>query len=205
MFIKYIFDIIFPKKCYLCKASWYYLCAECQKHIVYKNNSQKNRVLYHYQPIKKLIHDAKFYWKKDIFRELWSYMWQELNKNLKNKKNYLLVPVPLHFFKKMKRWYNQSEILAREISLVAWIPYSTHLVSRKKHTRQQSHFSRQQRQKNIIDCFCINKKQADKLDKTHIILIDDVISTGSTLGEIKKQLQLVLPNLTVGTFCIASD
>ena len=204
-YLAYFLDIVFPKKCYICDAPNFYLCPECQKKISYHSDDPNNRVLYHYQPIKKLIHDAKFYGKKDIFREIGRYMWEYLDTHISQKHKTLLVPVPLHFFKKMKRGYNQSSLLAQEISRITGIPVLTQLIYRKKHTRQQSHFSRQQRIKNIQNCFQINKKQADKLDNYHIILIDDVVSTGSTLREIKRQFSLNYSNITITTLCIASD
>ncbi len=204
-FFSYFFDIVFPKKCYICSCPGKYICFDCQRNIKYSNDSKNNIVLYHYKPIKKLIHDAKFYGKKDILREIWVSMGEALLQKNVTIKNSLIIPVPLHFLKKLKRGYNQTEILAQQISLITGIPYTNNLVERKKQSRQQSHSSRHMRQQNIKNCFYVHQNQTDNIDKKHIILVDDVISTGSTLHEVKKQLVLNYPNITITTLCIASD
>lgn len=216
---KLIKDIIIPKKCYSCKKEWYFLCNKCVKNVdsfnsicyICKKSSKWFKVhesckkgihfdnliiLYHYRNniIKKLIKDAKFYNKKDIFEDFAFYLSNKLieNINIKDKEEYLLIPVPLHFLRKLKRWYNQAEIISSNILDNVWLKFNKKILYKKKNTRQQSWTSKQSRLSNLKNSFKINKKQVDKIDniKTKtIILIDDVVSTWATLNEISKILK----------------
>lgn len=213
--IKLLKDIFSPKKCYACNELWHFLCLWCLKKCdnfdpicyVCKNPSknfeihsdcqknlyfQKVIILTHYKNkvIKKLITDAKFYKRKDIFEDFWNYLTKLLIKYEKdvNKNNTILVPIPLHFFKKLKRGYNQTELLSGIIESRTGLKSINNLLIKKKYTRQQSHNSKQERKENLKNSFTFNKKYTDKFDNYKIILIDDVISTGSTLNEAAKVL-----------------
>jgi ComF family protein len=105
-----------------------------------------------------------------------------------NKNNTILIPIPIHFFKKLKRWYNQTEIISQYISKRTGLNTINNLLLKKKYTRQQSHNSKIERQENLKNSLVFNKKHSDKFDNYKIILIDDVISTWSTLNEAAKIL-----------------
>jgi ComF family protein len=213
--LKILKDIFSPKKCYSCNKQWHFLCLWCLKKInnfepicyVCKNPSkdfeihsdcqqclyfQKVIILTHYKNkvIKRLITDAKFYKRKDIFEDFWNYLTKLLIKYEKdvNKNNTILVPIPIHFFKKLKRWYNQTEIISQYISNRTGLNVINNLLLKKKYTRQQSHNSKIERQENLKNSLCFNKKYNNKFDNHKIILIDDVISTWSTLNEAAKIL-----------------
>lgn len=215
---KIIKDIISPKKCYSCKQEWHFLCFKCLQECqnfesqcyVCKNPSKdfeihsdcqewldytKVILLTHYKNpvIKKLITDAKFYKKKDVFEDFWKYLTKLLIKYEKDvkKENTIIVPIPIHFFRKWKRWYNQWEVICKEIHKRTGLEYVSDLLIKNKSTRQQSKVSKKDRQKNLENSFVFNKKYLDKLDKIKdkkIILVDDVISTWSTLNEVSKVL-----------------
>ncbi len=150
-------------------------------------------VLTHYSNsiIKKLITHFKFFWKKEIWEELSKHLSKVLIKNspwLINK-NTIILPVPMFFIRKILRGYNQSDILAKNVALNSWIYYNKYVLKRGRHTRQQSKLSQEDRTENLKNAFKINKKHLDKIDKRTIILVDDVISTGSTVNEIAKLLK----------------
>jgi ComF family protein len=93
-----------------------------------------------------------------------------------NKNNTILVPIPLHFFKKLKRGYNQSELLSNTIKNRTGL-HLINLLIKNKNTGQQSHNSKKERINNLKNSFIFNKKYQDNFDNFKIILIDDVIST----------------------------
>lgn len=223
-------NILAPKKCYSCKKEWLFLCEKCEKrlpnfpsscfvckqesenYIIHKN-CKKNTIYYdkiiikyHYKGtyIKKMIHDGKFYGRKDIFEEIWQLLSLHLETNEKCNKNSILVPVPLHFLRRMKRGFNQSEILAREISAYTWIWYHNNILKRKKHTRQQSKLSRKIRLTNIEDGFAINKNYMDTIDKKDIIIVDDIVSTASTINEVSRMYKMLGAKRVIA-LCVASD
>ncbi len=103
-----------------------------------------------------------------------------------NLKESLIIPVPLH--KKRKRWrgFNQAEIIARELKNYFDIDMSTEKLIRIKHKKAQAKLGEEERKNNIKNCF---GWQGDRLNKRNIILVDDVVTTGSTLNECAKVLK----------------
>lgn len=229
--INFIKDIIAPKRCYSCNKEWHFLCSFCDYklpklnpycYICKKETSnfeihkscQKNFyfdkviVYNHYKEnlIKKLIKDSKFFNKKDILEDLSFYLSNKFleNENIFNKDNYLILPVPMNFFRRIKKWYNQSEILASEISRITWIDYNKNVLKRIKNTKQQSLLSKKERESNLLNVFKINKKYIKNLELKKVILVDDVISTWSTINEISKILKQNWV-LKIIWLCVASD
>lgn len=209
-------DILAPKKCYSCNKEWHFLCNLCMTKIQYfepicysckwrsdnfeVHQSCKNDVFYdkviilsHYKNkiISKLIKDLKFYWKKDIGEDFWEYLAELFFENeiYQNTDNYRIIFPPMNFFRKIKKWYNQSEILAQNVSKFTKIKLETNIIKKIKKTRQQAKLWRKQRLTNLQNAFKINKKYIDKIDKTTYIFVDDVISTWTTLNEISKILR----------------
>lgn len=92
----------------------------------------------------------------------------------------IMVPVPLHPKRHRKRGYNQSEIIARGISLATGIPVVTDLLERTVHHHSQTSLGRYERFMNISGNFrvCTN---APNVNGMKILLVDDVVTTGSTL------------------------
>lgn len=181
----------FEPICYVCKkySKSFKIHESCKNGIFFDNLL----VLYHYknQIIKKLIIDAKFYSKKDIFIDFWLLLSNKLkgNINLQKEEEYIIVATPLHFFKKLKRWYNQSHIISKSISHNSHIKYNKNLIYKVKHTRQQSQLSKTDRANNLHNSFKISKIELDKIDNIKsktIIIVDDVISTWTTINEISK-------------------
>ena len=92
----------------------------------------------------------------------------------------VLVPVPLHWLRRPWRGYNQSELLCRGIGEVLKAPVCTDAVVRHRYTRQQSLQQGQQRTDYVADAFRLRK--ASKIEGKHVLLVDDVITTGATLS-----------------------
>jgi ComF family protein len=96
-----------------------------------------------------------------------------------------LVPVPLHPLRRRERGYNQAELLARAIGQRMEIPVLD-ILRRVRNTTTQTHFDRKERMKNLSRAFKISSDQSIK--ESQILLVDDVLTTGSTLDECAKVL-----------------
>ena len=229
--INFLKDTIVPKKCYSCKIELCFFCEDCETKIfkfkpycyickkessnfeVHKN-CQKNIyfdkiiINYHYKEslIQKLIKDSKFFNRKDILEDFAVYLSENLlkNENIFNKENYLILPVPMNFIRKFKRWYNHSEVLAKEISRITWINFNKNILKRVRNSIQQSKLSKKQRELNLKETFKINQKYMSELDFKKIIIIDDVVSTWTTINEISTILKQSWA-LKIIWLCIASD
>jgi ComF family protein len=93
----------------------------------------------------------------------------------------------MHWLKKLFRGYNQSELLAIELAHLLKIPCKKSVV-RVKLARQQALLNRQARIKNIKNIFKLKNKFFSLLANKHILIVDDVFTTGSTFKEMARQL-----------------
>lgn len=110
---------------------------------------------------------------------------ESFNRVLKSSHNWLFVPIPLHSSKLRVRGYNQAEILAKELEKKFNIE-NFELLKRMRDTKSQYGLKLPERKKNIKGAFDINSKfkvQNSKLKGMSIILVDDIVTTGSTLLE----------------------
>ena len=98
----------------------------------------------------------------------------------------ILVPVPLHYSRLVKRRYNQSALLVLELSKLTGLTADLTSLVKFKSTKPQVHFSGQERVKNVKGVFKV--KTPAKIKGKRIILIDDVLTTGSTVRECSKVL-----------------
>jgi ComF family protein len=98
----------------------------------------------------------------------------------------LLLPVPLHIKRLQERGFNQSLLLAKEIGKKYQLPVNFSLLKRCKFTLTQAGLNKAEREKNIKGAFSVTDKK--KVAGKHIILIDDVYTTGATVNECAKVL-----------------
>lgn len=94
----------------------------------------------------------------------------------------LIVPVPMHRLRLWRRRYNQAAILANEVGRLAAIPVNLHALERIKRTPPQVGLRRNERRANLAGAFRIAKETAHMVQGRHVVVIDDVRTTGSTLN-----------------------
>ncbi len=100
-----------------------------------------------------------------------------------------LIPVPLHSIKHRERGYNQSEHICKGISEITGIRACTDLLHRKKYTVSQTQLTLDERKENVGDAFRINMRKREEIEGRSFILVDDVITTGSTITACARQLK----------------
>jgi ComF family protein len=93
----------------------------------------------------------------------------------------MVVPVPLHSSRLRERRYNQAAELARPIARRASLAYGADLLSRVRATKSQGHASARMRWDNVRDAFAVTVSGRKQVADKHIVLIDDVFTTGATL------------------------
>ena len=98
----------------------------------------------------------------------------------------VLIPVPLHHLRMIKRGFNQASELAAYASKLLDIPLLTTALRRHRHTKAQSGLSRKQRRKNVRGAFYWHGR---KKPAHHVALIDDVMTTGTTVTECARILK----------------
>ncbi len=137
--------------------------------------------LFQYQKgsrFQSLIHELKYRDRKDIGKELGRILGIELRETpFANAE--LILPVPLHKSKQRRRGYNQCDPICEGLSESLEIPYSSDLLERPENTNSQTNKSRIDRWTNMEGVFRV--KQPEQVSWKHILLADDVVTTGSTL------------------------
>jgi len=129
--------------------------------------------------IRNLLHQFKYRGNKEIGL----YFGRMIGETLARAERFAdvdgLIPLPLFYKKEKKRGYNQAAVICEGISEVMNVPVWGDVVARRKNTETQTHRSRMERWDNIEGKFEL-KKDHMIMDK-HVLLVDDVITTGATL------------------------
>lgn len=111
-----------------------------------------------------------------------------------------LIPVPLHRKKQRKRGYNQSEWIAKGLQEVSGIPVNTTLLGRSVHNTSQTTRNLWSRWENAQGLFEV--KDIQDFTGKHLLLVDDVLTSGSTMEACTKALQLI-PDVRISLFALA--
>lgn len=150
--------------------------------------------------VQRLIHKLKYRGRKDIGVTIGKFYGAELKqcKSLSLINNVL--PVPLHPHKLKKRTFNQSEHFANGLSLSMNIPTLVNVLIRTKDLDTQTKRNRYARWENIKESFKV--VSPDKIQDKHILLVDDVITTGATIEACANEL-LKVPGVKVSVAAIA--
>ena len=130
-----------------------------------------------------LLHQLKYRGKKDLGILLGSWFATDLTKMGMDVD--FIVPVPLHKSKKRKRGFNQSECIAEGLSETLEIPIELDLVTRIVATKSQTKKSKVQRWRNLENVY---SKVGQDLSSKSILVVDDVITTGATIGMLCDRL-----------------
>lgn len=202
-FFESITNLFYPRVCVACGRSlfqWEYLvCTRCRALLPktgYEMNAENPLARLFYGKVRldavtacfffskegkvqRLIHELKYKGNK----EAGFFLGVELGKTLKEAPLFqgldYLIPVPLHPRKEKKRGYNQSLMIAQGISEVTNIPIRKDVLVRLVNTATQTHKSKEERWNNVKDIFAV--KHSELLEGKYVLLVDDVLTTGSTL------------------------
>ncbi len=160
------------------------LCGQCLQHAPERDASFS---LYRYQyPVDRFITNFKFH--HQLY--LGYFLAQQLALKLQEQQRPLpdlLIPIPLHPKRLKQRGYNQALEITRYLAKSLYLPYEKHALKRVKNTVPQTSLSYSQRQKNLQQAFEVCKKDLPQ----HVVLIDDVLTTGHTADMAAKSLRKV--------------
>ena len=136
--------------------------------------------------VQHLIHGLKYH----HCRENGIFLGQEIGKSLLKAPDYqgidFIIPIPLHPKKEKLRGYNQSHVISEGIHEIMNVPIAEKSLVRSVFTNTQTKKSREERYQNVKDIFEL--KKTEQLQGKHVLLVDDVLTTGATLMSAGKAL-----------------
>ena len=165
------------------KTNYSLVCARCLNKQHYFNKATS--VFIYNRTIARCIYRLKFDRKTFLAR----FFTRFIVKNIKEFNTDYIVPVPIYGNRLKERGYNQSLLLVKEISKLTDIPYIEDLILKIKSTLPQTQLSTNKRKTNLKSAFKINEKYRNIIKYKNILIIDDVLTTGTTVDECAKVLK----------------
>lgn len=143
---------------------------------------EKGISFFHYtpnSPYSRILFELKYHNHPEVGKTMGRMMAEELKATSFFDGIDLIVPIPLSRKRKRQRGYNQSDWIAWGISEATGIPTDTTSVVRTKSNPSQTTLDHRQRRENVRDIFAV--RHPESLEGRHILLVDDVITTGATM------------------------
>jgi len=206
-----VVNLFFPKVCYTCNNELLdfenYVCTKCRHNLPitnfhFDNNDAVEKVFYgrvkvenatsllrfeNKGIVQQLIHNLKYKGYEDIG----IFLGEWLGNELKTIETYhdidIVIPVPLHKNKLKKRGYNQVDKFAQEIAKALAVSFNDKALIKITSTKSQVSKKRFARWQLTDELFAIN--HVDQIQNKHILLVDDIITTGATLEACINELK----------------
>ncbi|MBR5456795.1 MAG: ComF family protein [Bacteroidaceae bacterium] len=216
-----LLDIIFPRHCCVCgellSAQETDICLNCLyalprieaesrkdiEHIFWGKIDIERATSYIYyhkgSPYNNLIHTLKYHGRPIVGERLAYIAAKELQESGFFDGIDIIVPLPLSRKKKRKRGYNQCDYISDGISRATGIPVAKNTVKRTISNETQTHKNRDERWKNVEGIFSVAAPSC--LEGRHILLVDDILTTGATLASCAKTIK-ESSNCTISIFTI---
>lgn len=137
--------------------------------------------------IRELVHDLKYSDRHEA-RQLLGRWLVAVGSDLFPETD-LIVPVPLTRWRLMRRQFNQSALLAQEVSAATEIPTHPLVLQKTRTTPPQVGLTREQRRLNVRGAFAVAASRRDQIVDRNVLLIDDVITTGATVSACARALR----------------
>ncbi|WP_456463648.1 ComF family protein [Lutibacter sp.] len=223
-FLKDIFNIFFPEVCLCCYEALSYndstVCLTCRHdlpltHFSFEKNNLVEKSFYGRVQIiaatalfyffkkgkvQQLIHELKYNKQQQVGDFIGDWLGEEMAESNRFKNIDYIIPVPLHRKKLKIRGYNQVTHFGKSLEKKLQIPYNETFLVKISSTKTQTKKLRLDRWKNVQELFVVQNKS--HLENKHILLIDDIITTGATLEACCKAFEKI-KNLKISIACMA--
>ena len=160
-------------------------CANCEHRLLHFDSAvaaYRSRGL-----VRNLVHAFKYGHQRHLRHPLAHWLGETMrDPRLRGRRFDLIVPVPLHPARERERGFNQAALLAELFARQIAVPHRLAL-ERIRYTKTQTAYDRAERMENLRDAFRLRKNM--NVRELHVLLIDDVLTTGSTLSECARVLK----------------
>lgn len=226
--IESVFQLFYPKICYACgkpmSKTFKHICLECRHSLprteaFERTENPIQKMFWGRLPleratsflqfqksgkVQRLIHQFKYKGVKEIGNTLGEMVAYELGEKGFFEGIDCIVPVPIHKLKLKKRGYNQSHFIANGLAQALDVPTDFDLIAKEIHTESQTRKSRFKRWQNVDTSFKLQLDKVSNYTGKHILIVDDVLTTGSTLEACGNELlQIPAVKLSLLTMAVA--
>ena len=147
----------------------------------------------HEEDFRHVLYKLKYEGRTDVGKHFGHMLGVKLSSSAIFKTVDCVMPVPLHWARKWKRGYNQAEVIAREVADALGVPLRCDILVRRRRTHTQTKLDIKGKATNVEGAFGVHDSVKQLHDIKHILLIDDVFTTGATLHACFVALRSVFP------------
>lgn len=227
-FLTTFLHLIYPNICFHCEKKispdQHFLCHACWSKIkIYqKENDPDNQLesrlkgkiqiesihtlfwFHKNSPLQTLLHALKYQYKPMIGDYLGELLGQKIKKELNTQSLTGVLPIPIHSLKKIERGYNQTEkIMTGLRKAIPHLTFDLNGIEKAHQSESQTKKNRLERWINLTESFNINFQSDWLKNQSHILIIDDVITTGATIEALGKLINGYNPNIKISVATLA--
>ena len=136
--------------------------------------------------VQHLLHQLKYNHHPEVGRRLGIFFGKEMKAVGLDNEFDIIIPLPLHRSRQLKRGYNQSTIFAEGVTNSLGVPYNDKVVVRKFNTSTQTRKNKEERWENVKLAFSVRDSEA--IRNKRILLVDDIITTGASIEACGREL-----------------
>ena len=159
--------------------------------------------LYYENPVRSSLRRFKFKGRRDLAKQYARLLALSLEERNLPEKTDIITCIPMSRTDIFLRGYNQSQLIAKQLSKITGLPFRK-LLYKKYRTKKQHRLTREARSGNLLGVFEPCRNMTEIIDGRTILVIDDIITTGSTLNEISKTLLIFGADKVFVSACAAT-
>ena len=159
-------------------------CSDCQR---FRHSFDRGAAVFAYDPVmRRSISMFKYHNRREYASFYGEEMFRSCEQMIRHYAPQVILPIPIHKYKKRQRGFNQAELIAKELGRLLNLPVDTEYLMRVEKTTPQKELTRQQRKVNLRQAFAIREtgKYYEK-----VLLVDDIYTTGATIDAISEILR----------------
>lgn len=191
--LRLLVNALFPQQCIGCAKTGEELCSACFMHAIDVEYIHGDDIsvltmgAYTTPLLQRAVKQLKFHNQRSIAQPLGfglaACIAKHVSKHIQTNESAIVVPIPLHTRRLKERGYNQAGEIATPVAKLLELPYYADTLLRAVSNERHADMPHEQRWKHISGAFSLNAQLRDSIQDTHILLIDDVITTGATATE----------------------